>query len=346
MKSHKPKLLEQVRNVIKRKHYSPHTEKQYVYWVRDFVLFHGKQHPIGLGKAEIEEYLNYLARERNVAASTQNQALNAIAFLYKAVLDRPLDFKLDFLRARRPKPLPTVLSRREVRSLLEAMYGPNRLASQLMYGSGLRLSEALRIRVKDIDRDQLQVTVRKGKGAKDRVTMLPESLLRPLKEHLNWVRRLHIADLKAGQGATLLPEALHRKYPSASTDWAWQHVFPSSRLSSDPRTGLLARHHLSRSTLQRAVSRAARIAMIHKRVTPHVLRHSFATHLLEDGYDIRTVQELLGHRHVTTTMIYTHVLNRGGMAVRSPLDREQEGRKLRESSSGWEQSVEGPRQPA
>ncbi len=278
MKSHKPKLLEQVRNVIKRKHYSRHTEKQYVYWVRDFVLFHGKQHPIGLGKAEIEEYLNYLASERNVAASTQNQALNAIAFLYKAVLDRPLDFKLDFLRARRPKPLPTVLSRQEVRSLLEAMYGPNRLASQLMYGSGLRLSEALRLRIKDVDQGQLQLTVRRGKGAKDRMTMLPESLLRPL---------------------------------------------------------------LSRNTLQRAVSRAARIAMIQKRVTPHVLRHSFATHLLEDGYDIRTVQELLGHRHVTTTMIYTHVLNRGGMAVRSPLDREQGAHKLRESKSGWDGSVEG-----
>ncbi len=184
MKSHKPRLLDQVRNVIRRKHYSRHTEKQYVYWVRDFVLFHGKRHPISLAKAEIEEYLNYLARERKVAASTQNQALNAIAFLYKAVLDRPLDFKLEYLRARRPKPLPTVLSRREVTSLLEAMYGPNRIASQLMYGSGLRLSETLRIRVKDIDRDQLQVTVRQGKGAKDRVTMLPESLLGPLQDHL------------------------------------------------------------------------------------------------------------------------------------------------------------------
>ena len=340
MSSRKPNLLDQVRNAIRRKHYSPHTETRYVYWVRDFVLFHGKRHPRRFGKREIEEYLNFLANDRKVAASTQNQALNAIAFLYKAVLDQPLDFKLEYLRARRTKPLPTVLSRREVTRLLEASYGPNQLVAQLMYGSGLRLSEALRLRVKDIDPDLLQLTVRQGKGAKDRVTVLPDSLLGSLQEHLKWVQRLHAADLKRGHGATPLPYALARKFPSASTDWAWQYVFPSSRLSADPRTKLLTRHHLSRNTVQRAVSRAAHIAMIDKRVTPHVLRHSFATHLLENGYDIRTVQELLGHKHVTTTMIYTHVLNRGGMAVRSPLDREEEARRLRESNASWHGSVD------
>ena len=334
MKSVKPKLLDQVRNVIRRKHYSHHTESRYVYWVRDFVLYHGKRHPLELGKREIEAYLDHLARDRKVAASTQNQALNALAFLYKAVLEQPLDFKLDYLRAHRPKPLPTVLSRREVTRLLEAMHGPKRLAAQIMYGSGLRLSETVRLRVKDIDRDQFQVTVRQGKGGKDRVTVLPESLTRALHEHLKWVRRLHASDLNRGYGATLLPSALKRKLPSASTNWAWQFVFPSNRISPDPRTSLLTRHHLSRNTLQRAVSRAATVAMIEKRVTPHVLRHSFATHLLENGYDIRTVQELLGHKHVTTTMIYTHVLNRGGMAVRSPLDQDSGAIEPRESGAG------------
>lgn len=332
MQPKSPNLLDQVRSAIRRKHYSQNTEKRYVYWIRDFVLFHSKRHPRTMGKSEIEKYLNHLAQDRKVSASTQNQALNAIAFLYKVVLIRPLDFKLDYFRAKRPKPLPTVLTRREVDQVLGALYGQNRLAAQLMYGSGLRLAETVSLRVKDIDLEKLQITVRQAKGGKDRVTVLPESLTLNLGEHLSRTHHKHREDLEMGLGATLLPNSLARKYPSASTDWSWQFVFPSTRLSNDPQTGLRARHHLSRNTIQRAVARAAKRAKITKRVTPHVLRHSFATHLLEDGYDIRTVQELLGHKHVTTTMIYTHVLNRGGFAVRSPLDpREDRKRAIREN---------------
>lgn len=320
MNNPRSNLLDQLRITIRRKHYSRHTEQQYVHWVRRFVLFHGRKHPRYMGKVEIEAFLNHLARDAEVSASTQNQALNALAFLYKAVLHIPLDFRLDFLRARRSKHLPTVLTRREVSRLLDAMYGRNRLVAQLLYGAGLRLTEAVRLRIKDLDFEKRQLTVRQGKGGKDRVTVLPTALVEPLKLHLTWVRQTHRSDLANQLGLVHLPNALDRKYPAASKDWIWQYVFPSARLSADRRSGFRMRHHLSRNTIQRAVKQAARTARIDKRVTPHVLRHSFATHLLEDGYDIRTVQELLGHRHVSTTMIYTHVLNRGGMAVRSPLD--------------------------
>ena len=300
MKSQKPRLLEQVQNVLRRKRYSPHTEERYLYWIKKFVLFNGKQHPNRMGKAEIESYLNHLAKERKVSASTQNQALNAIVFLYKAVLNQRLEFRLEYLRARRPKRLPTVLSAAEVRKLLGAMYGHNKLIAQLMYGSGLRLSEAVRLRVKDIDLGQLQLMVRHGKGSKDRVTMLPLSVVDPLNDHLRWARQLHQADLENGLGSTSLPDALNLKYPAASKEWIWQYVFPSLRISMDQNSGVRRRHHFSRNAVQRAVKRAARTSVISKRVSPHVLRHSFATHLLENGYDIRTVQELLGHKHVTT----------------------------------------------
>ena len=320
MPGESPTLLGQMHNVLRRKHYSPHTEERYVYWVRHFIRFHGGRHPRMLGKPEIEAYLDHLAKELHVAAATQNQALNAIVFLYKAILGQSLEFRLDYLRARRPKRLPTVLSREEVLRVLGALYGRNRLVAQIMYGSGLRLGEAVRLRVKDLDPARLQVTVRQGKGGKDRVTVLPSSLVEPLQSHLVWVRRLHQADLAKGFGSARLPDALDRKLPSASTEWIWQFVFPSARISVDPRGGALRRHHISRNAVQRNLAHAARMAGVDKRVTPHVLRHSFATHLLENGYDIRTVQELLGHKDVKTTMIYTHVLNRGGLAVRSPLD--------------------------
>ncbi len=317
-----PPLLVQLQNVIRRKHYSHHTEQRYLHWARQYILFHRKRHPATLGKPEIEAYLNYLARDLEVSAATQNQALNAIVFLYKAVLALPLDFKFDYLRARRSRPMPTVLSRAEVHRLLDALYGRNRLVAQLLYGGGLRLAEAVGLRVKDLDFSSLQIMVRQAKGGRDRVTVLPASLVEPLRAHLNWVKGLHQADLSRGLGAARLPGALERKLPSASTEWIWQFVFPSTKISIDPRGSVPRRHHLSRNAVQRSVAQAARIARIDKRVSPHVLRHSFATHLLENGYDIRTVQELLGHKDVKTTMIYTHVLNRGGLAVRSPLDAD------------------------
>ncbi len=315
-----PRLLDQVRTVLRRKHYAYRTEQVYVNWIRKFILFHKKRHPKSMGRKEVEEYLTHLAVDRKVAASTQNQALNAILFLYKMVLENPLDFPHDTVRARRSHNLPTVLSKAETNDLIACLTGVNLLIGQLLYGSGLRLSECVRLRVKDLDFKQHHIVVRSGKGNKDRITMLPDALVEPLNRHLKRVRLMHQKDLKAGGGRVYLPFALASKYPGAQIDWIWQYVFPAKGLSVDPRTDKEQRHHLSRSTVQRAVRKASRLAGIQKRVTCHTLRHSFATHLLENGYDIRTVQELLGHKDVKTTMIYTHVINRPGLAVRSPLD--------------------------
>lgn len=290
-------------------------------WVRRYVVFHGKRHPSELGAAEVAAFLTHLAVRGKVAASTQNQALNALVFLYRHVLEQPLPDELDgIVRAKKPARLPVVLTRDEVQRVLSQLEGVYALVGGLLYGSGLRLLEALRLRVKDLDSAPRQLTVRDGKGAKDRVTMLPERLVEPLQAHLRGVRHLHRQDLGAGNGAVHLPGALARKYPSAATAWGWQYVFPAPALAVDPRTGVLRRHHLHESSVQKAVGAAVRRAGIEKRASCHTLRHSFATHLIEAGYDIRTVQELLGHSDVRTTMIYTHVLNRGGRGVRSPLD--------------------------
>ncbi|MGA9192209.1 MAG: integron integrase [Anaerolineales bacterium] len=318
-----PKLLDRLRHVLQRKHYALSTERAYVNWVRRYILFHKKRHPAQLGQSEIEAFLTFLAVEKDVAAATQNQALNAIAFFYKHVLFKPLDFDLQSVRAQRPRHLPTVLSKNEIQSLLACLTGTYQLMAQLLYGSGLRITECVRLRVKDVDFAQSQIVVRDGKGAKDRLTLLPDSLRPRLEDQLMRAKRIHEKDLKEGFGAVHLPFALERKYPQAQRAWIWQWVFPSRQLSPDPRTGEIRRHHLSRSGLRKAIRRSAGLAQIDKHVTPHTLRHSFATHMLENGYDIRTVQDLLGHRHVSTTMIYTHVLNRGPLAVQSPLDREQ-----------------------
>ncbi|HIC89023.1 MAG TPA: integron integrase [Anaerolineae bacterium] len=315
----KPKLLDQVRQVIRRKGYSIRTEEAYVAWIKRFILYHDKRHPCDMGVREIEAFLTHLAVDLNVASSTQNQALQAILFLYREVLHQPLEAPLDYLRAKRPKRLPTVLTREEVQRVLDAMEGTPKLVAQLLYGSGLRLLEALRLRVKDVNVEQRQITVRDGKGAKDRVTVLPERAILTLQEHLKRVKLVHDQDLARGYGSVYLPYALERKFPNASKEWIWQYIFPAGKLSRDPRTGIVRRHHLHESVVQRAVRQAARMAGITKRVTPHTFRHSFATHLLERGYDIRTVQELLGHKDVKTTMIYTHVMNKGPYAVRSPL---------------------------
>jgi len=314
------KLLDRVRDAIRLKHYSIRTETAYVDWIRRYILFHDKRHPNDMGAPEVEAFLTHLAVHEHVAASTQNQAYSALLFLYREVLHQDLG-PINALRAQKPKRLPTVLTKDEVQRVLSHLSGTHQLMAQLLYGSGLRLMECLRLRVKDLDFDYHTITVRDGKGEKDRVTILPESLIAPLQEHLQHVRRLHQEDLAQGYGAVYLPYALERKYPNAGREWIWQYVFPSDRLSVDPRSASVRRHHVDESGLQRAVREAARRAGIHKRVTPHTLRHSFATHLLEAGYDIRTVQELLGHKDVKTTMIYTHVLQRGGLAVRSPLDQ-------------------------
>ena len=317
----KPKLLDQVRHVIRRKGYSYKTEKSYVGWIKRYILYHNKRHPKDMGPQEIEQFLTHLAVDLNVAASTQNQALQAILFLYREVLRTPIDVHLNYLAAKRPRRLPVVLTREEVQLVLNAMDGVPKLVAQLLYGSGLRLIEALRLRVHDLDFSQHQIIVRDGKGFKDRVTVFPDSLIAPLQEHLERVRLTYQRDLESGYHGVSLPYALERKYPSAPRQWGWQYVFPASHLARDPRSGIFKRHHLHERVIQRAVRRAAQVAGIAKHVTPHTFRHSFATHLLEAGYDIRTVQELLGHKDVKTTMIYTHVMNKGPYAVQSPLDR-------------------------
>lgn len=316
-----PRLLDQVRNAVRRRNYSYRTEEAYVHWIKRFIYFSAKRHPIDVGAAEVTAFLNHLARDRNVAAATQNQALSAFLFLYKDVLAQPLPWLDDLERARRPQRLPTVLSGDEVRRLLGAMQGTKRLMVGLLYGAGLRLNECLKLRVKDIAFESRQIVVRDGKGAKDRVTMLPQSLIEPLKRQLAVAKALHDADVSTGCGEVELPHALARKYPRAPHQWGWKFVFPSHRLSADPRSGAVRRHHLYENYVTRGVKEAARTAGIHKPVSCHTLRHSFATHLLEAGYDIRTVQELLGHASVETTMIYTHVTNKGGRGVASPLDR-------------------------
>jgi integron integrase len=296
------------------------TEQSYVRWIVRYVRHHGTRHPRDLGPEHVEAFLSHLAVERDVAASTQNQALAALLFLYRYVLKTPLPRVEEVVRARKPERLPVVFSRDEVQRVLARVSGTPGLVVRLLYGSGLRLLEALRLRVKDVDFDRGQVTVREGKGRKDRTVPLPEALRTPLEIHLAAVRELHGDDLRAGYGRTELPHALARKYPNAAAEVGWQFVFPSASRSRDPRSGEIRRHHLSETTVQRAVTRALRAAGINKRGSCHTFRHSFATHLLESGYDIRTVQELLGHRDVRTTMIYTHVLDRGALGVRSPLD--------------------------
>jgi integron integrase len=314
------KLLDQVRDVIRLKHYSYRTEQSYVDWIYRFILFHDKRHPQEMGLPEIEEFLTHLAVHRHVAASTQNQALCALLFLYRYVLHQEIDCSVDALRAKRSRYLPTVLSQEEAMAVMNRLFGVYQLVAQILYGSGLRLSEALKLRVKDLDFAQHQIVVRDGKGGNSRVTMLPLSLVNPLRKHLQQVQHLHQQDLARGFGSVYLPFALERKYPNADRNWIWQYVFPAGGISKDPRSDVLRRHHLDESGLQKALKQAVRSAGIQKRVSCHTLRHSFATHLLQNGYDIRTVQELLGHKNVKTTMIYTHVLNKGGRGVRSPLD--------------------------
>jgi len=315
------KLLTQVREALRTRHYSYRTEKSYIQWIRRYILFHHKRHPREMGLPEIESFLTHLAVEEHVAASTQNQALSALLFLYREVLHIEIpESALHIVRARKPKRLPVVLTRSEVQRILALLEGQAQLIAQLLYGSGLRLSEALRGRVKDLDFETHQITVRGGKGDQDRLTMLPQKLVPALQNQLDRVRILYQADLKNNNIGVSLPEALERKYPNAWREWGWQYVFPARKYSKDPRSGRLFRHHLGASGVQKAVRLAAQKAGIAKPVSPHTLRHSFATHLLEAGYDIRTVQELLGHKDVRTTMIYTHVLNKGPLAVRSPLD--------------------------
>jgi integron integrase len=322
MDTAQPKLLDLVRQVIRSKHYSRRTEEAYVDWITRYVRFHKTRHPRDLGSAEVTAFLTHLAVDLDVASSTQNQARSALLFLYRDVLSIPLEAPQNVVAAKMPRRLPTVLTSDEVRSVLRQMSGEHRLMAQLLYGSGLRLMECLRLRVKDLDFAQHQLTVRDGKGMHDRVTMLPDVLTAPLQVHLQLVRRTFDEDVEHGYGEVYLPFALERKYQNASREWAWQYVFPSDRLSTDPRGGQIRRHHRDERGLQAAVKAAVRAAGITKPASCHTFRHSFATHLLEDGYDIRTVQELLGHADVKTTMIYTHVLNRGGRGVRSPLDRE------------------------
>ena len=316
----KPKLLEQVRDVIRRKHYSIRTEQAYIDWIKRFIIYHGKRHPGEMAEEEVAEFLTHLARHLNVAASTQNQALSALLFLYKEVLKHEIGWLEKVERAKKPPKLPVVLSRGEVKEIFEHLHGVPKLMACLLYGSGLRLMECVRLRIKDIDFALAQITVRDAKGGKDRITMLPLNLSEPLRRHLSRVKAQHEQDLEDGFGSVHLPFAFARKSPNAAREWGWQYVFPSSRLSIDPRSGRKQRHHIAGGVLQSALKRAVNAAGIVKRANCHSLRHSFATHLLSKGYDIRTVQELLGHKDVSTTMIYTHVLNRPGIGVKSPLD--------------------------
>ena len=315
------KLLDQYRDALRIKHYSPRTEDTYIQWVRNYILFHNKRHPKEMGIPEIGQYLTHLATKQQVAASTQNQAFSAILFLYRHILNIQLDkLQLAELRPQRSKTVPIVLSKDEVKRLIANLSGTNKLIAQVMYGGGLRVMECMRLRVKDIDFENHQVIVRDGKGENDRFTILPDSLIPSLQLHLRYVKSLHEKDLADGHGSVYLPNALERKYKNADKDWIWQYLFPAAEISTDKRTGIIRRHHIHETIVQKSIKEAARRADINKHVTPHTLRHSFATHLLQNGYDIRTIQELLGHKDVKTTMIYTHVLQRGGLAVKSPLD--------------------------
>lgn len=315
------RLLDQVRATARLRHLSLKTEKAYVQQIKRFIIFHGKKHPNEMNENHIRAYLSHLAVEKNVAASTQNVALAAVLFLYRDVLKTKLDRIEEVERARISRHMPVVLTRSEVTAVLQNLSGVSYLAAALMYGSGLRLMECLRLRVKDLDFSYNQVIVRSGKGNKDRVTPLPTKLKEPLRRQLMKVKVIHQQDLQEGFGEVALPYAMERKLPGAPRDWAWQYLFPAGKRSVDPRTGAQRRHHLHESLIQKAESSAMKKAIVSKRGTCHSLRHSFATHLLEDGHDIRTIQELLGHKDVRTTMIYTHALNRGGRGVRSPLDQ-------------------------
>jgi integron integrase len=318
--SQSPKLLEQVAARLRTKHYSIRTERAYVDWIKRFILFHDKRHPRDMGAPEVEAFLTNLAVERSVSASTQNQAKSALLFLYKEVLEADLAWLSNVTQAKVPKRLPVVLTREETQAVLVRLDGSVGLIAGLLYGGGLRLMECLRLRVKDVDFARKEIVVREGKGFKDRVTMLPDVLVAPLKQHLERVRALHREDLSKGYGAVYMPYALDKKYPNAGKEWGWQYVFPARSLSVDPHSNVVRRHHADEKSVQRAMKKAVADAGIVKLATPHTLRHSFATHLLQSGYDIRTVQELLGHSDVSTTMIYTHVLNKGGRGVASPLD--------------------------
>ncbi len=324
--SRKPNLLDRAHEVARVRHLAYRTEQSYVSWIKRFVLFHDMRHPAKMGKTEVERFLSHLAVHGCVAASTQNQALSAILFLYRHVLNKNLPWLDDVVRAKRPKRIPVVLSRSEINRLFIHLDGTPRLVAGLLYGAGLRLMEALRLRIHDLDFDYAQILVRDGKGGKDRHTVLPSGLIPDIKQHLVLVQSVHHGDLERGEGHVKLPSALARKYPARATEWGWQWVFPSPTFSSDPRNETVRRHHLYHQRIQRAVSHAVRAAQLNKPASCHTLRHSFATHLLEDGYDIRTVQELLGHKDVKTTMIYTHVMNSGHCGVISPLDRKPNGR--------------------
>lgn len=317
----KPKLLDQVRQVIRRRHYSYRTEKAYVHWIKRYIFFHNKRHPVEMGEAEIARFLSSLASDRHVSASTQNQALNALLFLYREVLSKSIGYVDGVVRAKRPLHLPTVLSRDEVKAILSQLQGVEWLMAAILYGAGLRLMECCRLRVKDVDFSRNEITVRSGKGNKDRYTMLPLAAKEPLIKRLGIAKRQHDLDVEQGIGRVVLPNALDRKYPNAGKEWGWQWIFPATRYYVNEATGVKYKHHLHESVIQKAVKEAAGRAGLSKPATCHSFRHSFATHLLEDGYDIRTVQELLGHKDVSTTMIYTHVLNRGGRGVSSPADR-------------------------
>ena len=313
-------MLDQVRDAIRIRHYSIRTEEAYVHWTRAFIRFHGLRHPREMGAREVTAYLSHLATERDVAAATQQQALSALLFLYRHVLETDLPWLNDLVRPKKPARLPTVLNLDEVSRLLTAVRPEHALMARLLYGTGMRLMECLRLRVKDIDFMRREIMIREGKGAKDRVTVLPQSLVTALQVQLSRAREWFDRDRAAGRPGVYLPHALERKYPNAGATWAWFWVFPAAGLSVDPRSGIERRHHAHEKSLQRAMKLATQEAGIAKPVSVHTLRHSFATHLLQSGYDIRTVQELLGHSDVATTMIYTHVLNKGGRGVTSPLD--------------------------
>ena len=314
------KLLEQVQEALRTKHYSYRTEQTYIDWIRRYILFHQKQHPKDLGVEEIRAFIAHLATDRKVATSTQNQALSAILFLYRTVLQQEINLPPDLINPSRPKRLPTVLTHEEAMTVINAMRGTPRIMAKILYGSGLRIMECMRLRVRDIDFENHQIVVRGGKGDDDRFTILPEAVAADLKHILQDVNALHQKDLRDGHGEVALPNALAVKYKNAGREWGWQYIFPASRLSLDPGTNVIRRHHLDETVLQKAIRSAAKSVKIEKEVTAHTFRHSFGTRLLQKGYDIRTIQELLGHKDVKTTMIYTHVLQRGAMAVKSPLD--------------------------
>jgi len=316
----KPKLLDQISIAVQTRHYSSRTEKTYRNWIKQFILFHNKKHPKELGEVEVNQFLSYLTTERNVSASTQNQALSAILFLYKNVLNKELGDFGNVVRAKRTRKIPVVFSKEEVKRILTQLSGDKQLMASLLYGSGLRLTECLRLRVKDIGFDTKQIIVRDGKGEKDRVTLLSEKVSPFLKKHLTKVRKIHQGDSDKGVGTTNLPYAIERKYPNIAQEWHWAYVFPSTKLAQDKKTEEWKRHHINESVLQRAVKKAIRLAKVGKHGGCHTFRHSFATHLLENGYDIRTIQELLGHKKLETTMIYTHVLHNGPLGVKSPGD--------------------------